>query len=125
MENDLIIKPSIVVAVKENANLTLINEILFGIEEEGIPYSINEDLTGNAQELAFQAGRQSKLNVGIGYSNNELILHQRNLSKEYFVYRIQNANQVKKSSLRTFGINSARLVKNIPFNINKELEVLN
>lgn len=117
-------KPSIVIAMSPSMNQSLIQEVLFGIEEEGIPFTIEFHSKGEVRELAFQAARQSKLNVGIGFFEDCIVLHQRNMPENLFIYRIQNVKQVTREALRTFGINSARVVKSIPFRISQELEVL-
>lgn len=118
-------KPSVNIEVSFGTDSSMIQEILFGIEEEGIPYQVEQNLKAEAQQLAFKASQQSKLSVGIGFKDNCVVLHQRNIPENLFIYRIQDINQVSSDSLRTFGINAARLVKSIPFRVNQELEVLN
>ena len=98
--------PAIVVMVI-GAYTNAWDEVLFGIEEEGIPFSIQQI------HSAWQAARQSPLLVGIACDREKLIVHYKNLpaSAPLFTLMYQQDNYARRS----IGNNAARLVKGIPF----------
>ncbi len=93
-----------------------IREIEYGIEEEGIPWIAKESDIDGHRELSIEAANSSKLNVGIGIdsSGNACIRHK-NFREDQFLFE-QNIFD-DGTDLRDIGINSARLIKGIPFNL--------
>ncbi|EQB7292596.1 propanediol dehydratase [Escherichia albertii] len=89
------------------------NEVLLGIEEEGIPFHIQQIPSGEVIDSAWQAARQSPLLVGIAYDREKLIVHYKNLptSAPLFTLMYQQDNHARRS----ISNNAARLVKGIPF----------
>ncbi|EPF4178280.1 glycerol dehydratase reactivase beta/small subunit family protein [Escherichia albertii] len=89
------------------------NEVLLGIEEEGIPFHIQQIPSGEVIDSAWQAARQSPLLVGIACDREKLIVHYKNLptSAPLFTLMYQQDNH----AWRSIGNNAARLVKGIPF----------
>ncbi|MCZ8625053.1 glycerol dehydratase reactivase beta/small subunit family protein [Escherichia albertii] len=89
------------------------NEVLLGIEEEGIPFHIQQIPSGEVIDSAWQAARQSPLLVGIACDREKLIVHYKNLptSAPLFTLMYQQDNHARRS----IGNNTARLVKGIPF----------
>ncbi|EFO0323268.1 glycerol dehydratase reactivase beta/small subunit family protein [Escherichia albertii] len=89
------------------------NEVLLGIEEEGIPFHIQQIPSGEVIDSAWQAARQSPLLVGIACDREKLIVHYKNLptSAPLFTLIYQQDNHARRS----IGNNAARLVKGIPF----------
>ncbi|BAT44060.1 propanediol dehydratase [Escherichia albertii] len=89
------------------------NEVLLGIEEEGIPFHIQQIPSGEVIDSAWQAARQSPLLVGIACDREKLIVHYKNLpaSAPLFTLMYQQDNHARRS----IGNNAARLVKGIPF----------
>ena len=89
------------------------NEVLLGIEEEGIPFRIQHIPSGDIIDSAWQAARQSPLLVGIACDQEKLIVHYKNLpaSAPLFTLMYQQDNHARRS----IGNNAARLVKGIPF----------
>ena len=89
------------------------NEVLLGIEEEGIPFHIQQIPSGEVIDRAWQAARQSPLLVGIACDREKLIVHYKNLptSAPLFTLMYQQDNHARRS----IGNNAARLVKGIPF----------
>ena len=91
--------PAIVVMEIGNC-ITIWDEVLLGIEEEGIPFRIQHIPSGEVIDSAWLAARQSPLLVGIACDQEKLIVHYKNLPA---------------SARRSIGSNAARLVKGIPF----------
>ncbi|MCZ8693280.1 glycerol dehydratase reactivase beta/small subunit family protein [Escherichia albertii] len=89
------------------------NEVLLGIEEEGIPFHIQQIPSGEVIDSAWQAARQPPLLVGIACDREKLIVHYKNLptSAPLFTLMYQQDNHARRS----IGNNAARLVKGIPF----------
>lgn len=96
----------------------LVDQIGYGIEEEGIPFKIYFKEENSAQDLAYNASQLSKLGIGIGVdSNKNVVLQMKKLSKQNPIFdkKIKDYYQAK-----LMGINAARLEKKIPF---KEFEL--
>ena len=88
--------------------------ILWGLEEEGIPFEIREESKGSIVDLAKQAAAGSPLNVGIGVGENgEIALYHQDLLTETPVFSLTSKHR-QPLSLRRLGINAARLVKGQP-----------
>ncbi|HEB1083019.1 TPA: glycerol dehydratase reactivase beta/small subunit family protein [Escherichia albertii] len=103
-----------VIVVTEIGNcINTWNEVLLGIEEEGIPFHIQQIPSGEVIDSARQAARQSPLLVGIACDREKLIVHYKNLptSAPLFTLMYQQDNHARRS----IGNNAARLVKGIPF----------
>ncbi|AHE61837.1 glycerol dehydratase reactivase beta/small subunit family protein [Escherichia albertii] len=103
-----------VIVVTEIGNcINTWNEVLLGIEEEGIPFHIQQIPSGEVIDSAWQAARQSPLLVGIACDREKLIVHYKNLptSAPLFTLMYQQDNHARRS----IGNNAARLVKGIPF----------
>lgn len=88
-------------------------EILWGIEEEEIPYKVQCINLENANTLGHMGACDSKLGVGIGISEDKIILTTNKLDKEepLFYLKLDEKDEI----LRKLGSNAARLVKGIPF----------
>ncbi|EGT3617028.1 glycerol dehydratase reactivase beta/small subunit family protein [Clostridium sp. LIBA-8841] len=105
--------PSIFVYCSLGINEMDIEEILWGIEEEGIPFILKNKDLNDAKELANLAANDSKLSVGIGINNQgDISLTIDKLKEEDPLFFI-NLEQGCKS-LRSLGANGARLVKGMP-----------
>jgi len=88
--------------------------VLWGLEEEGIPFEIREVSNGPIVDLAKQAADGSPLNVGIGIGGSgEVILHHHDLPTETPLFSL-TTKPWQPVSLRRLGINAARLVKGQP-----------
>lgn len=70
--------PAIVVMEIGNC-ITIWDEVLLGIEEEGIPFRIQHIPSGEVIDSAWLAARQSPLLVGIACDQEKLIVHYKNL----------------------------------------------
>ncbi|MDP9848752.1 glycerol dehydratase reactivase beta/small subunit family protein [Streptosporangium lutulentum] len=90
----------------------LLREITAGMEEEGVPYRVEEAADGGdgARELALAAAQASTLDVGIGVdAAGYICVHHAKLPPD------APAAAGPPSSARTMGHNAARLVVGIPF----------
>lgn len=91
----------------------LVDQIGYGIEEEGIPFKIYFKEENSVHNLAYNAAQQSKLGIGIGVdSNKNIVLQMEKLKKRNPIFdkKIENFDQAK-----IMGVNAARLEKKIPF----------
>ncbi|WP_280770775.1 glycerol dehydratase reactivase beta/small subunit family protein [Salipaludibacillus daqingensis] len=101
-----------------------VSQVLFGIEEEGLPYFLVEKEEESAIELGFIAANSSPLGVGIGIGRNgDMILHYSKLEPKIPLYKINQNNETWKQ--RALGANAARLVKGIPFKSMDKSELKN
>ncbi|WP_315080701.1 glycerol dehydratase reactivase beta/small subunit family protein [uncultured Clostridium sp.] len=96
-------------------DLERLNEILWGIEEEGIPCEVlckKEKFT--SEELSYLASQASKLSVGIGIDYaGKVTLTSNKLEKDEPLFTA-NFND-GDTALRKLGANAGRLVKGIAF----------
>jgi len=104
--------PAIVI-VPVGDSLSLWQEVLLGIEEEGIPFVIQRQRDGDVVQSAWQAARQSPLLVGIACDRETLVVHYKNLPTSAPLFTLT----YRQNSLdrRSTGNNAARLVKGVPF----------
>ena len=98
--------------------------VLWGLEEEGIPYEIREASRGGAVDLARQAAHGSPLDVGIAIGEGgEVILHHRDLPAETPLFSLENGH-LKPGQLRRLGMSAARLVKRQPLALGNDAPVV-
>ncbi|WP_196210276.1 glycerol dehydratase reactivase beta/small subunit family protein [Citrobacter sp. Res13-Sevr-PEB04-36] len=104
--------PAIVIFTQGDCT-SLWNDVLLGIEEEGIPFVVQENHSTDIIHSAWLAACQSPLLVGIGCNQEQLVVHYKNLptSAPLFTLMYQQDSHVRRS----IGNNAARLVKGIPF----------
>ena len=87
-------------------------QILLGIEEEGVLFTVEEKPTKVATKLAVKAAEASHLGVGIGICESAVI-HYIKLKEGEPLFRVSvNSDE---ETLRSLGSNAARLVKRMPF----------
>lgn len=88
--------------------------VLWGLEEEGIPFEIREVNNGTVVDMAKQAADGSPFNVGIGVGKNgAIVLHHHDLPTEAPLFSLTFGSGLPVS-LRRLGTNAARLVKGLP-----------
>ena len=106
-------KPSIKLFYDSTAlSVADFNDVLLGIEEEGIPYDVKPKEMSDVLELAAQASNSSRVGVGIGISKEGIVLQFEKLDKATPLFRIK----IYQTDLyRKIGTNAARLVKKMPF----------
>ena len=90
-----------------------LRQLVFGIEEEGIPCEVSEENFPNAASLAWQASQQSRLNVGLGLDRDTLVLQFNKLKESEPLFQISSRSP--EWDVRAIGANAARLVKKLPF----------
>lgn len=95
----------------------LLQHLLQGIEEEGVPYHVVEqDVLLDAIQLSVNAALDSLLEVGIGCDHaGNLALHHRRLADNQALFQASWPYQI--ATLRLFGSHAARLVKGLPFKL--------
>lgn len=93
-------------------------EVLYGIEEEQIPFWIEEEAFQSEDILssAYRAANSSVFGVGICCSHKGIAIHHSNLRKEKPIFYI-SIDQCTRKTARILGANAARLIKGIPFEI--------
>lgn len=90
-------------------------QLLYGIEEEGIPFELKEQTEGSEVELSFLACQESRLGVGLGVNGRWAALQYEKLNREQPLFRIELTQADHFSKARALGANAARLVKQMPF----------
>lgn len=106
-------KPEIKVYYNKNSvNKSIVTQVLLGIEEEGLPYSLEEKDNNDGVELAYKAAEVSHLGVGIGIGDS-IVLHYIKLKESTPLFSVPL--QDDENTLRAIGANAARLVKRMPF----------
>lgn len=90
-----------------------LSNILWGIEEEEIPYILIESKDIDAKKMGSIASKSSKLGVGIGIGEKEVTLYQEKLEMDKPLFRYDLDSD--ESILRAVGVNGARLIKGNPF----------
>jgi hypothetical protein len=115
-------KPAVAILIVQPVPVDTIEYILWGLEEEGIPYEITAHDSGVAEVIAKQAANRSRLNVGIGVNGVEekAVLHHRDLPEEKPLFTLRLGVVRAQVELRTLGVNAARLVKGEPLVFNDE-----
>ena len=103
-------KPTVHVLCSPNAPSAAFKELLYGLEEEGIPWE-NDTKAGGALPLAWEAAQASRLGVGVGMDGQSIVLHFNKLDREQPLYRIPARSL---GLARVLGANAARLVKKLP-----------
>lgn len=88
-------------------------EVLWGIEEEGIPWHWQTSPESDVTASAWLAANQSALLVGIACDSQRLVIHYRNLPASTPLFTL--LQQAEIQARRYAGSNAARLVKGIPF----------
>ena len=116
-------KPAVVVLVLRGRAAD-IQPVLWGMEEEGIPYDVQECPSGGAVGVAKEGAHMSPLNVGIGVDGvrGTIVLHHRDLPA-YQPLFVLNLREVGAAELRWLGINAGRLVKSEPLVLTDEPEI--
>ena len=121
MDQSIVSKPTILLYATEHISEDILKPVLYGVEEEGLPVVI-ESHSSTHMTLADLASRNSALSVGIGVDDEAIVLTYKNIPMHQFIYRLTGYAQYP-DSLRTLGVNAARLVKGNPFVSDERLEV--
>lgn len=108
-------RPSVNVCT-DNPAESLLKEILAGLEEEGIPYKL-EDMSftlDNMVKIAYEASEESRMGIAIAIKNNRIVLHYNKLKENHPLMDIR-LDYNEKNKAREIGCNAARLYKIMPF----------
>ena len=104
-------RPEILIA--NGPDNSLIKPLLYGIEEEEIPFRfIDESLGQTTIQKAYNCAATSQLSVGIAYDDEFVYLHFKNLPVETPLFKVSISDRL---NVNFVGANAARLVKGIPF----------
>ena len=116
-------KPTIMIfASRDHGRAEALRQLLYGIEEESIPFEFYEKDTQVAEELAWEAAESSKLDVGIGFNSSNLVLCYEKMGEDRPLFVISSRSP--EWQIRALGANAARLVKKLPFkSLDDEREV--
>lgn len=114
------LRPAVFLFKSSCAADAVINEILLGIEEEGIPAEVREQQLSLTVDLAKSAADSSLLNVGIAASSTEVVVHHGDLPADKPLFLLRAKHQTS-TNLKLLGVNAARLVKGNPLVINDDL----
>ncbi|MBC2121924.1 glycerol dehydratase reactivase beta/small subunit family protein [Listeria marthii] len=108
-------KPAIYFHADKDADPECIKQVLFGIEEEGIPCELEIISLKEEVQAAFRASASSPLLVGITLKNDHLVIHYRNLPPDKPLFSEYRFGAATLGKQRNMGMNAARLVKGVPF----------
>ncbi|MBA7801024.1 glycerol dehydratase reactivase beta/small subunit family protein [Citrobacter freundii] len=111
MESNLSAPAIVIFTLGED--ISLWNDVLLGIEEEGIPFVVQESHSADIILSAWLAACQSPLLVGIGCNREQLVVHYKNLPTSAPLFTLMYHQD--SHARRCIGNNAARLVKGIPF----------
>lgn len=97
----------------------LAKEIMYGIEEEEVPYNFeyvekNAINTENIVKIAYEQARKSKLLLGVAICKQKVVSHYSKLEENKPLFELNNLKDAKDMEKRIFGSNIARIVKGIP-----------
>ena len=107
-------RPSLVGILDPRAHQAALDEVLFGIEEEGISWVIRQESCEDVRATAYVAAQESRLAVGFAADARLLVLHQRNLPPHKPFLTLENYATYAAEQLKDFGCNAARLFKGQP-----------
>ncbi|XBS71912.1 glycerol dehydratase reactivase beta/small subunit family protein [Acerihabitans sp. KWT182] len=110
-------RPAVLVLADGAAERQGWRQLLLGLEEEGIPYVINDtdhqDLPPAAR--AHLAATVSPLAVGIAVGAEDLVVHAPHLPVGQPLFVLEHYPDRPLDDIRRLGCNAARLVKGLPF----------
>lgn len=106
-------RPAIRVLRSESVSASQFAQVLLGVEEESIPYSVDSRPNQDGIELAFEACQSSRLGIGIGAAPEGVFLHFEKLPEGSPLFQIPM--DAPEESQRALGANAARLTKKLPF----------
>ncbi len=113
--------PAVLILRAQSVQTNRIEHVLWGIEEEGVPFEMRGFVTDEpAAELAKEAAQNSALNVGIAMNEvGEIVLHHRDLPVGMPLFAF-SARVPPPQQLRRLGTNAGRLAKGQPLVLEDE-----
>lgn len=106
-------RPTVKIFYQDEMSESALREMMYGLEEEGIPWIAEPRPEQSAVALAFAASSASRLGVGLGINSREAVLHYEKLKEAEPLFRIPT--DAPPARMRSLGANAARLVKKLPF----------
>jgi len=108
-------RPAVLILKAQSMQKNRIEAVLWGIEEEGVPYEIRGIVLAEpTTELAKKAAQNSALNVGIAMDQmGEIVLHHRDFPVGMPLFAF-SAGLLQPHLLRRLGTNAGRLAKGQP-----------
>ncbi len=106
-------KPDICVKCAPNHSPQVLRTVLLGMEEEGIPFHLCDTEQKDAMALAWDAAEESRLDVGVGVDDKNVVLGFAKLKPDKPLFSV--AVLAGEEKIRDIGANAARLVKRMPF----------
>ncbi|RLP10946.1 glycerol dehydratase reactivase beta/small subunit family protein [Propionibacterium australiense] len=105
-------RPTIGIRASSSASAEIIEQIGFGMEEEGVPHLVTRGESSDAAVLAHEAALASRLGVGVGLSTRQIVITTEKLdpARPYITLDVDAA----RTHVRDMGANAARLVKRMP-----------
>ncbi|QWA13733.1 glycerol dehydratase reactivase beta/small subunit family protein [Sodalis ligni] len=110
-------RPAILLLADTAAKRPGWRQLLLGMEEEGIPFVIN-DMDQQAMPLADRAhlaASVSPLSVGIAVGTEDIAVHDPHLPAHQPLFVLTRYPSRPAEEIRRLGCNAARLVKGLPF----------
>lgn len=104
-------KPTVHVLCSSDVPESALRQLLYGLEEEGIPCETWTETDGNALALAWKGAQASRLGVGVGMDGQNAVLHISKFEYERPLFQIPVRSG---EQARILGANAARLVKKLP-----------
>lgn len=105
-------RPTIRVRLNERLDEARIAQVLYGVEEEGVPVELTRHAELNPLVLAHEASLESRLGIGIGVGLDFVVITTEKLPTDRpYLADVLNRSD---SSDRRAGSNAARLVKRMP-----------
>ena len=122
MDKSIMTKPTVVIYTADGISEIELAPLLYGMEEEGIPWYIEGKDEQTELELADLASQDSALAVGVGVTGETIALTYKNLPADKFIFRLFNY-KCESKALRILGCDAARLAKGSAFKFHERLEV--
>ena len=104
-------KPTVHVLCSLDVPENSVKQLLYGLEEEGIPCEVWTEENKDALALAWKGAQSSRLGVGVGMDGRTAVLHISKLKREQPLFQVPVGSA---GQTRILGANVARLVKKLP-----------
>lgn len=101
--------PRILVRCDETSDV--VAQVEHGIEEDGVPWAVEDGVTGDSVAVAHEAARTSSLKIGVSVLDDRIVVHHRQLPAADPLFDVRGATAV---TARKLGSNAARLAKGTP-----------
>lgn len=109
---EIMTKPTIHILSASNAPDRALQQLQYGMEEEGVPWENGTRPGADALALAWEAAQASRLGVGVGLDAQSVVLHFSKLEPGQPLFQISAQSDAEQ--MRAVGANAARLIKKLP-----------